>query len=712
MNFKRNMLFTGLCLASSLSFAGGRGPNENMMDAFLQLNIPEGFEAPEQTEANTPQLAPAEARPTIDATGQSMVFHIDGIESSTVRSQFNTDFSLTNTLNHIITSRGNTNTTANSLLDSMALAFDDGSGTGERIVAHQSVNADMSIAIRPEDASRIKSFKDSAVNAIPTAVFNRFDLASTNGQDCGEYRVVYNSRSDFGIIFEARIPNPKKDEPQLSDRLFGCAPVVNFWKNLNGMDEGLALAALQEFFYTGVTVDGVVLPAALDFDHFTPNTGQVRTNTFAAGPVPGKPWMLREFKTVETNGDVKFALDTVKDNPLASLYQSTTEMRNQVVFEGTSSERDALAAEYLNSFQQFFLDNSVAELLSPEITAHQTKTSLTTNDMITGVRLMMANSFNEFESFADGKDKVSTKFTGDCDSPSDVDPFNCQIEQRIDDLLTGTDFEVTVDQLLARADAMSCGGCHSTANRVSIGTDSANNDVIWPNASSFLHVSQRGQLSSALTASFLPKRRDLLENFLDIDNDGRLNEVDNCPTVANSGQFDRDNDSFGNECDPDIDGDGFSNEIELSKGTKVWDAASFPRANSSLDLDGDGFENNADNCPTVANKGQWDKDKDGLGNECDNDIDGDGFSNEVELAQNTKVWDATSFPSDPSDTDGDGIKDDVDNCPDASNSGQWDKDKDGIGNECDFDIDGDGVSNVIEIARGTKVWDASSFPNL
>jgi len=48
------------------------------------------------------------------------------------------------------------------------------------------------------------------------------------------------------------------------------------------------------------------------------------------------------------------------------------------------------------------------------------------------------------------------------------------------------------------------------------------------------------------------------------------------------------------------------------------------------------------------------------------------------------------------DSDGDGIGDQDDNCPNKRNAAQADKDGDGIGNKCDPDIDGDLVLNITD----------------
>jgi hypothetical protein len=132
----------------------------------------------------------------------------------------------------------------------------------------------------------------------------------------------------------------------------------------------------------------------------------------------------------------------------------------------------------------------------------------------------------------------------------------------------------------------------------------------------------------------------------DTDGDGVADSADNCPTVANAGQADADNDGKGDACD------------------------AFP--NDPLnDADGDGFGANVDNCPFVSNPSQADADNDGKGDACD------------------------AFPNDPlNDADGDGFGANVDNCPSISNPSQADADNDGIGDACDTDSDGDGVTNA------------------
>ncbi|MCJ7622914.1 MAG: thrombospondin type 3 repeat-containing protein [Anaerolineaceae bacterium] len=170
----------------------------------------------------------------------------------------------------------------------------------------------------------------------------------------------------------------------------------------------------------------------------------------------------------------------------------------------------------------------------------------------------------------------------------------------------------------------------------------------------------------------------------DSDDDGVLDDEDNCPETPNPDQADADQDGVGDVCDncaatpnpdqADADNDG------------VGDAC-----DDFSDSDDDGVADDVDNCPETPNPDQADADQDGVGDVCDNCA-------------------ATPNP-DQADADQDGVGDVCDNCAATPNPGQLDADQDGVGDVCDncaatpnpdqTDADQDGVGDVCDNCAAT-----------
>lgn len=156
---------------------------------------------------------------------------------------------------------------------------------------------------------------------------------------------------------------------------------------------------------------------------------------------------------------------------------------------------------------------------------------------------------------------------------------------------------------------------------------------------------------------------------VDFDNDGIPNGLDNCPTVFNPDQ--RNSDEYENR-ESMIPHIGTGDAC-----TRIEEASIVPI--TPTDLDGDGVPNSSDNCPTIANRDQRDRDHDGIGDYCD--------------------------PDQRNDADGDGILNINDNCPYDYNPDQRDNDQDGVGDACDFDNDNDGLTNAEEDLNGNGIVD-------
>ncbi|HEX8100779.1 MAG TPA: thrombospondin type 3 repeat-containing protein, partial [Actinomycetota bacterium] len=116
-------------------------------------------------------------------------------------------------------------------------------------------------------------------------------------------------------------------------------------------------------------------------------------------------------------------------------------------------------------------------------------------------------------------------------------------------------------------------------------------------------------------------------------------------------------------------------EFQVSSRTTDPDVADTSAAAAvTLDPDCDGVTG-GDNCPSVFNPGQGDSDRDGVGDACENDQDGDDTP---DLTDNCP----RAANSNQTDGDLDGVGDACDNCPSAPNPAQLDRDRNGVGDAC------------------------------
>lgn len=333
-------------------------------------------------------------------------------------------------------------------------------------------------ACRPfegSQASPTSSITLASYSAI--GLFNRFDLASTDGQDCGEYRMIF-AKMGGGLarnflIFEAVLPNPN---PGLG--LEGCRPVAQFWADLSSdADPASRATKLRSFYFTGLPGFSPVVHVN-NYGNNARGSGQVRTNQFME-PL----WMLREFKLQRTCPStgclIKFAPVTVKANPFGGLFNP--------------SNTSAQAA----SFQTHFV-SQVARLALNDINRFTYE---------------VPDSFNSGQS-----DSQSFFAVDDYSSQLGLGPST--FRSRIQGELTRIGSTLSPDDIVRRAMALSCAGCHQRST--SFPGSSIGGGLTWPASTDFVQGSEftdptdptRFQISPALRNTFLPFRKSVLEGFL------------------------------------------------------------------------------------------------------------------------------------------------------------------------------------------------------
>jgi hypothetical protein len=306
---------------------------------------------------------------------------------------------------------------------------------------------------------------------VPTALVNRVDLMPADGRHCGEYRIIY-ARTDGKrafVIFEGALPNPNPAAGRA-----GCVAVQQFWRNLsNGQNASSRATALQQFYFTGLPGFSPVLHPA-NYGASTLDFGQVRTNVFQ-----DSTWNLREFKIRPVcpsgvNCQSVFVPTNVKVTPLATLFTDATDART-------------------TSFH---------------------------NEFITKVAGLAVNDVNRFNYIP------STTFNlGDHNSQDFTNLYQTRLgplfSSRIQAELTRIGSTLTPANIAARAEALSCGGCHQLSTAAP--NNALGGGVTFPASLGFVHVSEftevgpdgdRFRISPALDNVFLPQRKAVMESFL------------------------------------------------------------------------------------------------------------------------------------------------------------------------------------------------------
>ncbi len=313
-----------------------------------------------------------------------------------------------------------------------------------------------------------------AIEFVPLGLFNRFDLAPADGRHCGEYRIVFAMQSRTPsiagralIIFEGARPNPTPGAG-----VDACLPVARFWQALSTDPSPTSRAdKLERFYFDGTAVPG--FPPVVAAHSYglalgataTHGAGQVRTNFF----IDSIEWQLREFKLRRTCGDssdpstcrLAFAHVTVKDNP------------GEELFTGGHPKSASFRSQF------------VAQV------------SRLTGASVNALSIAPADQFNEYESVSSRAEVNYNQFA--------FEPMPSELQAKLRQLGS----PLTPADILNRATTQTCAGCHQQSSNVPLG-----GGLVWPASLEFTHIDENHRLSPALTTAFLPRRRIILEAFI------------------------------------------------------------------------------------------------------------------------------------------------------------------------------------------------------
>ncbi|HWB77564.1 MAG TPA: hypothetical protein VG755_21510 [Nannocystaceae bacterium] len=330
----------------------------------------------------------------------------------------------------------------------------------------------------PLECPRIEADQiDNMAQWFPISISNRFDLAPEDGANCGQQRIVFanNAQGRMFMIFEAQIPNPNP-----GCGLAACRPVVEFWAQLDGItDVDKRRKRLKRAFLTGdAKLEEGGFGPFVDARHYAFGTGQVRTNNFDQFP-----WTLREFKLVEHPRPGKKSLLYASEVPVT--YGPSGDHWNDALDTPLGAEcRDS----FLDAMEGLMTDepNAMHFAIAPQCQTAESRDDAT-------------NDFAQQLVLGTGA-------------------FEAAIETRLAELGS----PLTAIDVAERARfAGACIGCHEQSNGADLG-----NGIDAPFSAGFTHTmefftescgedgEQCFAISDALSSSFLPHRKSVMEDFL------------------------------------------------------------------------------------------------------------------------------------------------------------------------------------------------------
>lgn len=340
-------------------------------------------------------------------------------------------------------------------------------------------------------------------------IFNRFDLAPPDGANCGEYRMVFARMPTQRnlVIFEAVVPNVRQDLG-----LEGCRPIAQTWASLSTIqDAATRRGRVKSFFMDAVGPGQLPVVHISHYGSGPEREGQIRTNQFIQDR-GHSPWMLHEFKLRQrcptANCALRFVPVTVKANP---------------------------RGDFFNIFNTSPLAVSFREHFITQVA------SLAVND-INRFNYEVPDLYNAAESNAEGLLRTDDYLNEFLFGPAS-NPFANAIAEELQRIGS----PLTPAQVVARAQSLSCAGCHNLSSNTDLGGGVGTFPFMRP---AFTHTTEspdetappgepRFTLSNLLTGTFLPFRQQILGAFLDTPALGVLQHhpISRIPTVAGGEPF-------------------------------------------------------------------------------------------------------------------------------------------------------------------------------